>query len=217
LLIEVRLSRASARQWHLRLLETLAGKTSVGVCVRWTETANRTSLGESLLFALERTVNRIPAGGPASAVAVSHFSRYSSDWTKTPDRVLDFCGPLERRPAPTWFVMFDGDFGETGALDALLAGRPPLVELVDGVTRAVVASARPGTDSGGVILLAFEDCLHRTTTLLLAALGLSVSPGSEFSPRLAAGACRTVASDGGSGELVHAGSGVIGLPPKRVA
>ena len=43
----------------------------MGVCVRWTETANRTSLGESLLFALERTVNRIPAGGPASAVAVS--------------------------------------------------------------------------------------------------------------------------------------------------
>jgi hypothetical protein len=174
--------------------------------VRWTEASNRISRGESLLFAFERIVNRIPAGGPASAVAVSHFSRYTGDWTKTPDRVLDFCGPLERRPTPTWFVMFDGGFGETGALNALFVGCPPLVEVVDGSTRAVVAFARPGTDRGGVILSAFEDCLRRTTTLLLAALGLSVAPGSEFSPRSGAGACRMEASEGGSAEGIHAGS-----------
>ena len=185
--------------------------------MRWTEAANRISRGESLLFALERTINRIPAGGPASAVAASHFSRYMGNRTKTPDRVLDFCGPVEQRSTPTWFVMFDGDFGETGALDALLAGRPPLVGLVDGSTRAVVASARPGTDRGGVILSAFEDCLHRTTTLLLAALGLSVAPGSELSPQSGAGACRMVASDGGLAEVVHAGSNqeMIGVHAKE--
>jgi hypothetical protein len=169
LLIEVRFDRASARQWQLRLVKTLGDKLGVEVRVRWSEAANRISVGESLLFALERSVNRIPAGGLASA-AVSHFSRYMGDRTKIPDLVLDFCGPLERQPTPTWFVTFDGEFGETGALNALFADRPPLVEVVDGSTRAVVASARPGTDSGGGILSAFEDCLHRTTTLILAAL-----------------------------------------------
>jgi hypothetical protein len=149
-----------------------------------------------MLFAFERALNRIRKGDAVSAL---RLSRYMNDDPEHPDLVLDLCGPLEQRSTPTWFILFEGGFGETSAVEALLDGRLPLVEIIDASTRRIVASARPGTERGSVILLTLEDCLERAATLVRAALdGNSVrvrdrasarpSPGSAIVARFAGAA-----------------------------
>lgn len=174
--LELRLDKAATRRWQLDLLDALARKPGIRPSVSWAETAGPAAPGATpLLFAIERALDRVPGGGPASRVAPAAFSRHLGEASGTagaeaPDRVLDFCGPLGQRPTPTWFVTVEGGFGETGILAALSAGRLPLVRIVDAANGRVSAAARPGTERGGAVLTAFEDCLHRTATFVVAAL-----------------------------------------------
>ena len=82
--------------------------------------------------------------------------------------VLDFTDGAMPGQA-TWRVTFDGIAGEAAALAALTQSRTPVVSIVD-ATGAVIASGHPGTESGGVLTLAYRDILARTATLIVGAL-----------------------------------------------
>lgn len=171
LLIEVRIDGKAPRQWHLRIIERLVKIPGASVCVNWARAATPVPSCIATLFALERLLNRLPRTGHAAPAARADFSRYMRDRLEGPDLVLDLCGSSETNGPPTWFVTFDGAPGEVAALAALLEGRMPIVSVVDSATGTAVATGRPGTETPGIILAAFEDCLARTTTLILAALG----------------------------------------------
>jgi hypothetical protein len=170
MLIQVRIDKTALRQWHLRLIERLAQIPEVYVTVRWGSAAEPLPPCIELLFLLERLINGVPEGGAASAATEACFSCYAFAFSDEPDLVLDLCGPAEQLSAATWFVTIDGSFGEAAVLGALLVGRAPAIDIVDGQSGLAVASARPGTERHGILLSAFEDCLVRTTTLIVAAV-----------------------------------------------
>ncbi len=64
--IEMHLDRAALRVWHLRLVERLRQIPEVHVTTRWGRTAEPLPPCVNLLFALERLINGLPQGGPAS-------------------------------------------------------------------------------------------------------------------------------------------------------
>ena len=180
MLIVLRLDKAALRTWRHQLLNRLSRLPGVEVGVIWGEEGEQTPRCIELLFALERMLNGIPEGGSASPASEASFAPYVVDPQAKPDLVLDFCGSGDSNAAPTWRVTFDGLFGEPPALSALLAGRSPIVEIVEATTGRSIASARPGSENVGVIVAAFEDCLDRTTTLLLAAInGAATAPSFE--------------------------------------
>jgi hypothetical protein len=176
MLIEIWIDKTVLRLWHLRLIERLAQIPEVRVAVRWGNAAEPLPPCIELLFVLERLINRLPQRGPASAATEACFSCYAVAFLDEPDLVLDLCGAAGQGSAPTWFVTFEGSFGEAAALGALLVGRPPAIDIIDGQSGLLVASARPGTDRPGILLSAFEDCLARTTTLIVAAVNGAAAP-----------------------------------------
>ncbi|HEY9293507.1 MAG TPA: hypothetical protein VIP98_19700 [Microlunatus sp.] len=91
-----------------------------------------------------------------------------------PDLVLDLTA---QPPAPqaslgsrTWTLRFDGDPGEAAALQALRAGRSPVVSIVD-AHGTVVADGVPGSENPGVLSEAFDDLLAGCIVLIIGAVG----------------------------------------------
>ncbi len=179
------------RRWHVRLAERLARRADTQVSVAWRAGGEPLPAAVGLLFALERLVYRLAPGDEAGAT-VQDFSRHTVA-AHDADRVLDFtAGAVEPR---AWRVLFDGVADEAAALGALAQSRTPFVSIVD-ASGAVVASGHPGTESGGVLTLAYRDVLARTATLIIAALDgagarleaapLSVAPDTATLARFAA-------------------------------
>ncbi len=104
--------------------------------------------------------------------------RYGDAFCGSPDLVLDLCGTNKQASARTWSVSFDEGFGEASAVAAILGGRAPIVAVIDARTGKSIASGRPGTEMPGIVLSAFEDCLARTTTLIVAAATAAVDPAA---------------------------------------
>ena len=163
--LTLRLDPTRLRRWHVRLAERLARRADTQVSVAWNAAGEPLPSAVEVLFALERLIYRLPPGDEAS-VTVQDFSRYAG--AHDADRVLDLTGDAAGGQA-TWRVGFDGVGGEAAALGALIQSRTPVVSVVD-ASGAVVANGHPGTESGGVLTLAYRDMLARTATLIVAAL-----------------------------------------------
>src|SRR4029077_17237873 len=176
MLIELRIDRTDPRLWHLRLIERLVQIPEVRVVVSWRSAAESLPSCINFLFVFERLINGLPEGGPASRAREASFSRSAGLFLDEPDLVLDLCGAAEQGSARTWSVTFDRASGEAAALGALLTGNPPAIDLIDTQTGLPVACACPGTETRGIILSAFEDCLARTTTLIVAAVNGAAAP-----------------------------------------
>jgi len=175
--VEVRVDRGAPRLWHLSLIEKLNKIPGVLAGVGWGAGAEPLPSCVSLLFLLERVINGLPAGGLAEAVSIGAFLPYVLEPADKPDLVIDLCGPTEASAEVRWCVTFDGACGDAAALAALLAGRAPVVAIVDAQTGVTLASGRPGTETVDIILTAFEDCLIRVITLIVAATrGTAPSP-----------------------------------------
>jgi hypothetical protein len=192
MLIEIRVDKRSLRRWQLALVERLSRNPQTRVIISWGNAIEPLPSCIGCLFALERLINGLPDTGGASEATEACFSSYAVAFGD-PDLVLDLCGPAKQGSAPTWFVTFDGSFGDEAALGALLAGRSPVIDVVDGQSGLSIASARPGTERHGIILAAFEDCLARATTLIVAAVNGAASPMQHKLTAAAGVRCAAVA------------------------
>jgi hypothetical protein len=150
------------RGWHLAVVDALA---SSGVGVRL-ERAGHESLGRDVeaLLRWERRLHGlttpyadlVPPGAAATSAAGSH-----------PDLCLDLSGaPVS---SGCWTVTFDDGTGESAAARSLLAGRFPVVRVLDGGGR-IVAEGRPGCELPGVAASALDGVLAGTVELVAAAL-----------------------------------------------
>ena len=175
--LTLRLDPNRLRRWHVRLAERLSRRTDTRVSVEWNTAGEPLPSAVGSLFVLERLIYRLPAGDEAAA-SVQDFARYAA--ADDADLVLDFTAGT----APdtrTWRVMFDGVADEAAALAALTQSRVPVVSIADG-SGAVIARGHPGTESGGILTLAYRDVLARTATLVVAALD-GANPKLAAEPR----------------------------------
>lgn len=178
----VRLDRSALRGWHLRLLERLGQRSDCRLKVETVEgSAGSLPANAELLFRLEAAIHGLPRPGLATPAAPVALSPYEAKEVEAPDLVIDLCGSAAARGRltqgrPTWRLDFDGNPGEAGLLASLFAGRAPVAALRDEAGTAV-AAGRLGAESQTVMLVAFEDYLARTITLIEAALSGAASPG----------------------------------------
>src|SRR5689334_3244756 len=182
MLVEVRADQTASRLWHLRLIEKLSKIPGVSVGISWTALPEPLPSCISLLFLVERMINGLPPGGLAEPAPRGAFLPFVLEAAARPDLVLDLCGPVETTPERRWYLTFDGSCGEAAALGALLRGRAPVIGIVDAQSGVTLASGRPGTETNGIILSAFEDCLARVITLVVA----SASEAAGSLPKAAA-------------------------------
>src|SRR5712691_1875634 len=166
----LRLDPNRLRRWHVCLVERLEQRPNVELSIEWAETKEKLPLTIPLLFALERLVYGLPGDHPASAAEAKDLAPFLTARREHADLVLDFSNDNPQQGERTWKVTFDGFSGEVAALAALTQWRTPVVAVIDASTGVEIVSGHPGTESGGVLVLAFQDVLARTATLITAAL-----------------------------------------------
>ena len=171
--LTLRLDPKRLRRWHVDLADSLARRPGVRVCVEWNPIGESLPTAVALLFTLERLVYGLPADDTMSA-ARADFARFGAQ-SEAPDLVLDFTTAAPNAntndATQTWRVTFDGIADESAALAALAHSRTPVVAISDAATGAVIVSGHPGTETAGIMTLAYRDVLARTTMLIIAALG----------------------------------------------
>ncbi|QDB80175.1 formyl transferase [Georgenia sp. 311] len=184
--VAVRLDRRALRRWHLEVVSALAGRPDLEVGVRWSTGSRPPAPEVDRLFALERILHGLPAGRSAR-LEEAHLAPYLAR-DGEPDVVLDLVGD-DGTAGPTWHLTFDGGAGEAPLLAALLAGRVPAVRVVDLTAGRTLAAGRPGSETPGVTVAAFEDVLAGCTHLLRQALdgGAPVDVADGEPSRLARG------------------------------
>ncbi len=116
---------------------------------------------------LERRLHRLDDGMLAEVDLTS--------WVRSPGVPADADLVLDLTADPvsgSWTVRYDGECGETAAVDALRAGRFPIVSVVDdaGAVRAV---GRPGSEQPGLLATALADVGVGTSTLVIGAVSSS--------------------------------------------
>jgi hypothetical protein len=166
--VELRLPPSGVRGWHLELARAVAQLADTSVGVTWVDEAAAPARDLERLLGMERRIHRLAPAGSARVEPgrLAHLEGRPA----TTGRVirLDLAG---RSSSGTrdWSVHFDGSAGEEAAAASLLAGRFPVVEIVDATGR-VVASGRPGSERPGVTAAALDDVLAGCVTLVVAAV-----------------------------------------------
>lgn len=185
--LELQIDRKAVRRWHLRLAAVLAQRPEVTVSIRWTE-SNREPIPACVetVFALERRIHGLPSGMSAteSFLALDEYAGCN----QFPDLVLDLVGAHPNPDSPdtrAWRLTFDGNVGEEALLAALMSRRMPGVAIVDADGGQPIVSGRPGSETPGVVVAAFEDVLARTISLVQAALDGAATRSLETHPALA--------------------------------
>ncbi len=171
--LAVRLDRRSLRRWHHEVLMALAEQSDLDVGVRWSETSRPTPREVERLLTLERLLHGLP-GGRSTPVEEDLFAAHV-DRPEDPEVVLDLVGD-DATDGRTWHLTFDGVAGEDALLAALLAGRAPVVRIVDLAAGRTLAAGRPGSEHPGVTVAALEDVLAGCTRLIHMALAGGGSP-----------------------------------------
>lgn len=181
----LRLDPTRLRRWHLRLVDRLTTRAGIELGIQWAVIGEKLPSALPLLFALERLVYRLPADGIAAEAEASDLASFVDTQKVKADLVLDFTGGMPRDGERTWHITFDGAPSEMAALAAIAEWRTPVVAIKDASTGAEIVTGHPGTENGGVFVLAFEDVLARTSTLLLAALDGAAAGQVDAAPRVA--------------------------------
>lgn len=166
--VELRLRPFGVRTWHVDLANTLLQEADLEVGVTWVDAPSPPNRELERLLMVERRIHRLPYPGSARVERdqLAHLR------TQRPATGRVLCLDLTGWPSaatPAWTLRFDGHPGEDTAAAALLAGRFPVVEVVD-QDGDVVASGRPGSELPGVIAAALDDVLAGCITLLVAAV-----------------------------------------------
>jgi hypothetical protein len=171
--------------------ELAARLTRAGVRVSLLKGRSRDGLPGSttLLLQLERLVHRIREpllSDPLDAALFEHAAPSSEN----SDLVIDFCGGDERGRGLR--VLYDGTVGEAALIGALVAGRMPVIDIVDAVG-AIIATGVPANDNAGTITGSLDCVLARVVTLTQAAI---------CAPRPASPVTRPAAQSAGLRDLI---------------
>lgn len=158
--IVLRLDPNELRRWHLRLLQRFGGAVSCPVGVVWGKVQAPCPANAQLIFELERIFHRMPDMGLMQPVDKSEFAEFNGA-LDAKILVVDLCGDAFQTIATVKTLKFEGVCGDGAALQALLNGLPPRLELG-------ASSAQPGTEHPGVILKAMNDVMVRSITFVLA-------------------------------------------------
>ncbi|MCD4536332.1 hypothetical protein LRP67_19750 [Nocardioides sp. cx-169] len=166
--VELRLPAVGPRGWHLALAAALCRVGHLRVGVAWGDDVPVPERDLERLLAIERRLHRLPSAGATRAgrERLAHLS------TRRPESGRVLVLDLTAGPAgggEGWSLTFDGRRGEGAAAAALLAGRFPVVEVVD-ASGTPLASARPGSEWPGVTAAALDDVLAGCVSLLVAAV-----------------------------------------------
>jgi hypothetical protein len=189
----LRLDPNRLRRWHLRLVDRLTKRSGVELGVQWVVTGEKVPSALALLFTLERLVYRLLADGIAAEAEAGDLARFVDTRKAGADLVLDFTGGIPRAGERTWHITFDGVASETAALAAIAEWRTPVVSIKDASSGAEIVTGHPGTESAGVFVLAFEDVLARTSTLVIAALDDAGARHVDEAPRATTLSTKSVA------------------------
>ncbi|MDP3894951.1 hypothetical protein [Nocardioides sp.] len=165
--VELRLPTSGVRAWHLDLAHALHGHHGLEVGVAWVDDPPPRAHELERLLAIERRIHRL---APARSARVeSHQLAHLGTHRPASGRVLCLDLTWSRATGTRhWSLTFDGRAGEDAAADALLAGRFPVVEVVD-PSGTVVASGRPGSELPGITAAALDDVLAGCVRLVVAA------------------------------------------------
>jgi hypothetical protein len=124
----------------------------------------------ALLLDFERIGRRAPPprlAAPCKDIAFT--SRTLAE--ERPDLVIDLCGSDVSVNGPTVMrVLYDGAAGETALFAALLAGRMPVIDIVDEASGALLARGVPSGGGGATVAERLESVLARVLTLLISAV-----------------------------------------------
>ena len=163
--IEVRQTRTPLRRWHLVVLDRLSALPDVDVCLSSDSgTAAEDTAGSfEPLLEFQRRLHRRPPG-LSSRVKEAAAAGYRDGGGAPADLVIDL-GPEPLSDERVWRLDFDAEPGESAALTALSTGRTPLVSLLEADT--VLAAGRPGSETPGLLVAAFDDLLARCVTLIV--------------------------------------------------
>ena len=163
--IEVRQTRTPLRRWHLVVLDRLSALPDVDVCLSSDSgTAAEDTAGSfEPLLDFQRRLHRRPPG-LSSRVKGAAAAGYRDGGGAPADLVIDL-GPEPLSDERVWRLDFDAEPGESAALTALSTGRTPLVSLLEADT--VLAAGRPGSETPGLLVAAFDDLLARCVTLIV--------------------------------------------------
>jgi hypothetical protein len=166
--VEVRLSVIDLRGWHVELAHALARLADTRVRARWFDPPSPPVRDLDRLLDLERRIHHLAPGG--SARAQPHRLADLDALPRDGDRliVLDLTGSPDADTSG-WSIRFDGAVGEVAAAGALLAGRFPLVEVID-ASGQVITSGRPGSERPGITVAALDDVLDGCISLVVAAV-----------------------------------------------
>jgi hypothetical protein len=178
--VGLRLTGTPLRRWHIELLEQLSKLSGVDAFVDSLsgERTSATNRRVERVFSLERTLHN-RRDGPASLIETSALARYVDNGDQSADVLIDLT-PEPLADQRVWRLLFDHQAGEGAGLAALRSGRVPTVTLVD-ADNTVLAAARPGSESPGVLVAAFDDllvgCLSTIVRGVRAAPPITPSPG----------------------------------------
>ena len=168
--LTIRLDPNRLRQWHLSLVQRLAGRPLTQVAVEWGGEAAPLPRAAIIVAAIERLIYRLPGRNPFAAAAPADFMPFVSRDTGGPDVVIDLCCGHPRAGERTWHLYFDGRREEAAAVGALTRLQTPIVSVVEADTGTEIVSGHPGVQNSRVLARAFDDVLARTATLVKAAL-----------------------------------------------
>ena len=167
--LALRLDPSRLRRWHLDLAERLARRARTTVTLEWAIDFTEPSTALALLCRFESLVYGVPAAA-LEAVNPAQFAPFAAEANEVADLVIDLTSSRPRAGEPTWHVTFDGRPGEAAAVGALTRGRRPVVAVRDARTGVEIVSGHPGVENGLIMVLAAQDVLARTATLLRAAI-----------------------------------------------
>jgi len=190
--LQILLRRDQLRRWHHDLVAALDARPEVDeVTVAWVAGSPDPDPRLERLLRIDRALHRLPAGRWA-CIPPALLDAWSTDGDAVHDVTLDLAGTGRHDGARPLGLTFDGRPGEDALLNALLAGRLPVVAVVDRTDGRTVASGRPGSELPGLLPRALDDVLAGVVTIVVAAVAdRDVRVDDEFDSATAYGAVRS--------------------------
>lgn len=172
--IEIVIPRNGLRRWQALVIERLRGRGH-DVALRHAETRSPWHWAFDLALRLEGRFAVRRTCGLMQTVA----ARAATPPSAPPTLRLDLTGLAPADTTPTLALVFDGQSTARGALDCLVHGKLPTLDIkLDGT---IVASALPMIDNHASIAAGLDDVLARAITLAVATTG-RVASGAQLEP-----------------------------------
>lgn len=174
--VELCVEQRALKRWHVELVRTLGGRSGVEVGVRWAAPSEEPPPAcVAALFALERLLHSVPLG-LLSPAEPPDLTAYVGRGGTNPEIVIDIAGGTPTAGQRRWRLTYDGAGGEQAALAAILEGRAPLVAVVDTESGRVVAQGRPRTEAPHIAVVAMQEVVAGTATVILSAVEEKPTP-----------------------------------------